>query len=89
MSVFLCIISEMENCDKKGFNQKEKEKDKTRILIVKDPWEGSQYESKLRVQRLLVFECSPKNRTFQNILKEIYCYAVVMAHDEKTLEEAA
>lgn len=36
MSVFLCIGSEMENCNKEGFNQNEKEKEEIRILIVKD-----------------------------------------------------
>jgi len=41
MSVFPCIISEMKNGNKKGFKQNEKEKDKIRVLIVKDPWEGS------------------------------------------------
>lgn len=87
MSVFLCIETKMENCNKEGLNQNEKEKEKIRILIVKDHREGSQSESTESTEAV-VLEHTHKNRTFRNLSKEIYYYAVIMAHDEKTLEEA-
>lgn len=65
MSVFLCTISKMENCNKKGFKQNEKEKDKIRILIVKDPWEGSEYEAKHRAQGLLSLSAAPRIEPFK------------------------